>query len=123
MQVCVSMCESVFKCTRKCVRRMHVYVHRCVSQCVYLSACGCESVSLAVCLAVLYYKTLNYNWGGNVTACDLILNTSITFSQFKRNRACASVFVCHLRTPIKVNVTARQTHSSIWKCDDLIMAH
>lgn len=51
---------------------------------------------VCVCVAVLCYVTLNYNWGGNVTACDLILNTSITFSQFKGKcaRDCVYVSAC-----------------------------
>ena len=75
-------------------------VHACVCtdvcerECVPICACVCVCVSLAVCLAVLYYITLNYNWERNVTACDLILNTSITFSQFKRKCACVCVCVC-----------------------------
>lgn len=80
---------------------------------VWLPICAClfEFLSLIVCLAVVYYITLNYNSGENVTACDLILNTSITFAQFQEKCACASFRVCNFTMPIKGNVTVLQTHT------------
>jgi len=133
-------------CVSVSVSTTNAYVHGCFWKYVCVCACVwvatraevCECVSFTVCLAVLYYITLNYNWGGNVTACDLILITSITFSKGRVHVCvclcicaclilCVCVCVCgrvyNLPMPIKGNVTAWQTYSSILKCDDLIMAH
>lgn len=112
--LCMCFCMNVY------FQLCGVYMH--MHQSVWLPICAClfEFVSLIVCLTALYYITLNYNSGENVTACDLILNTSITFAQFQEKCACASVRVCNLTIPIKLNVTVLQTNTSDWKCDDLI---
>lgn len=112
--LCMCFCMNVY------FQLCGVYMH--MRQSVWLPICAClfEFVSLIVCLTALYCIRLNYNSGENVTACDLILNTSITFAQFQEKCACASVRVCNLTIPIKLNVTVLQTNTSVWKCDDLI---
>ena len=86
-QVSVHVCVCPNVCVTGVNARVLECVCVCVCVCVPICAYVCECVCPAVCLAVLYYITLNYNRGGNVTACDLILNTSITFSPFKRKCA------------------------------------